>query len=72
MDSLQTYARGPDAFSACIPIASSLLTQDLLNFNFVSYTADIETGLHPFIITDMTAEHGSYDLEVICIYTLLP
>lgn len=62
-DSLQNYACGPEAFPAPVPIASPRLTQDLLNFTFVSDTTDdAKTALQPFIINHATVEHCSANL----------
>jgi hypothetical protein len=71
-EQLQSYARGPEAFSACAPIASAKLAQDLLNFVFVSEsTVDIRTGIQPFIIADASAEHRQANLELARMYGLL-
>jgi hypothetical protein len=69
---LQAYARGPEAFSSCAPIANSKLTQDLINFVFVSdSTDDIHTGIQPFIIADASAEHRQANIELARLYGLL-
>jgi hypothetical protein len=69
---LHAYARGPDAFSSCAPIASSKLVQDLLSFIFVSEsTDDIKTGIQPFIIADASAEHRQANLELARMYGML-
>jgi hypothetical protein len=72
LEQLQSYARGPEAFSACAPIASAKLAQDLINFVFVSEsTDDIRTGIQPFIIADASAEHRQANLELARMYGLL-
>jgi hypothetical protein len=62
---LQAYARGPEAFSSCAPIANSKLTQDLIKFVFLSDSTDnIRTGIQPFIIADASAEHRQANIEL--------
>jgi hypothetical protein len=61
-----------EAFSTCVPIASSKLVQDLLNFISISETTDnIKTGVHPFIIADASAEHHQTNLELARSYGML-
>jgi hypothetical protein len=69
---LQAYARGPDKFTTCAPIATAKLVQDLLNFVFVSEsTDDIKSGIQPFIIADASAEHRQANLELARTYGML-
>jgi hypothetical protein len=69
---LQAYARGPDKFTTCAPIATAKLVQDLLNFVFASEsTDDIKTGLQPFIIADASVEHRQANLELARMYGML-
>jgi hypothetical protein len=71
-DQLQAYARSADAFSTCIPVASTKLVQDLLQFIFVGESADdIRTGIQPFMVADGSAEHRQANLELARTYGLL-
>jgi hypothetical protein len=71
-DALEAFARGPTAFSAAVPIVSSKLVQDLLNFNFVGDSSDdLKSGFHPFLITDGNAEQRLANLEVARLYGYL-
>jgi hypothetical protein len=48
------------------------LVQDLLSFTFVGDTLDdIKTGIQPFVIADILAEHCQANLEVSRLYGLL-
>jgi hypothetical protein len=71
-ESLQAYARGPEAFSNGTPVISAKLVQELLNFSFVSETMDdVKSGLQPFIVADGSAEQRQANLEVSRLYGLL-
>jgi hypothetical protein len=71
-DSLDAYARSPDAFSPGVPIITLRLVQDLLSFNFMGQSADdIKMGLHPFIITDGNAEYRQSNAEIARLYGLI-
>jgi hypothetical protein len=71
-EQLQAYARSADAFSTCIPVASTKLVQDLLQFIFVGESADdIRTGIQPFMVADGSAEHRQANLELARTYGLL-
>jgi hypothetical protein len=71
-DSLDAFARSPDAYSSSIPIVTARLIQDLLSFNFVGQSADdLKGGLHPFIIADGNSERPQNNLEVARLYGLL-
>ncbi len=62
----------PEAFSTFAPTALAKLVQDLLNFVFVSETADDrKTGLQPFLIEDASAEHKQTNLELAHMYGML-
>jgi len=71
-DTLHTFARSADAFSASVPIVTARLVQDLLMFNFLGQSIDdIKSGLHPFIILDGNAENRQANLETARLYGLL-
>jgi hypothetical protein len=71
-DLLQAYARGPEKFTTCAPIATAKLMQDLINFVFVSEsTNDIKSGLQPFVIANATAEHRQANMEIARMYGML-
>ena len=71
-DQLGAYARGPEAFSATVPVVNVRLVQDLLSFTFVGDTLDdIKTGIQPFVIADGSAEHRHANLEISRLYGLL-
>jgi hypothetical protein len=71
-DSLDSYARSPEAFSHSVPILSIRLVKDLLAFSFVGQLADdTKASLHPFIITDDNAEFRVANAETAHLYGLL-
>jgi PAS domain-containing protein len=71
-ETLETFARSPQAYSATVPIVTSKMTQDLLAFNFVGDSADdIKMGFHPFIVTDGNAEHRQANRELARLYGYL-
>jgi hypothetical protein len=71
-NTLDVFARTPDAYSTTVPLVSARLTQDMLNFNFVSHSVDdLSSGLHPFLISDSNTEQRQSNLEVARLYGLL-
>lgn len=71
-DSLDAFARSPDAYTSTVPLVTARLTQDMLSFSFVGQSADdLKGGLHPFIIVDGNAEHRQTNVEVARLYGLL-
>jgi hypothetical protein len=71
-DTLDAFARSPDAYSSTVPIVTARLMQDLLAFNFIGQLADdLKGGLHPFIVSDGNSEHRQTNLDVSHLYSLL-
>jgi hypothetical protein len=71
-DTLEAFARSPQAFSTTVPVVSAKLVQDILSFNFVGDLADdTKLGFHPFIISDGNAEHRQINREVARLYGFL-
>jgi hypothetical protein len=71
-NTLDAFARTPDAYSTTVPLVSARLTQDMLNFNFVGHSVDdLLGGLHPFLISDSNTEQRQSNLEVARLYGLL-
>jgi len=62
---LQSYSRGPEAFSVSTPIVTLRLVQDLISFSFVAESSDdLKSGLQSFIIADGSAEHRQANMEL--------
>jgi hypothetical protein len=71
-ETLEAFARSPQAYSPSVPTVTAKLVQDLLNFSFLGDSADdIKLGLHPFIITDGNAESRHANREVARLYGYL-
>ncbi len=71
-ETLEAFARSPQAYSPSVPTVTAKLVQDLLHFSFLGDSADdIRLGLHPFIITDGNAESRHANREVARLYGYL-
>jgi hypothetical protein len=71
-DLLQSYARGPEAFSVSTPVITLRLVQDLMTFSFIAKSSeDLKTGLQPFVIADGSAEHRQANMELARTFGLL-
>jgi len=71
-ETLQAYARSPNAFLASALVVTLKLVQDLLSFTFVGdILDDIKTGLQPFAIADGSLEHRQANLELSHLYGFL-